>query len=221
MAKIEGTNISWSYDSSKRALSFEGAGALPNFLSSLDTSDLMEGIGHDEWMRIAPWGEFLDEIEEVRGKEITSIGPSSFAWMPNLKEAFFPKVQIIDNGAFYLCRNLEHIYMPEVLYIGVGAFRRCERFIGTEESGSKLVLREIRHISAQAFANCLSLESVTVTRKNRVTSDGRVIQDSGSNLEYVGDYAFGECKKLSRFSEGGKSSKAYKHEKAFYGTKIN
>lgn len=131
-----------------------------------------------------------------------------------------PKVQIVGNGTFYLCKELERVYMPDVVFIGNGAFERCEKLCSTEEKGSKLIFREVRHISAYAFHGCKSITAVTVNRKNRVTNEGKVIQGSGSKLEYVGEYAFAECENLAKFHDGGRESKAYKAANAFYKTKV-
>lgn len=221
MDKIKGTNIAWTYEGSRKVLRFEGAGALPDFLSSLKTSDLNEGIGHDEWTRIVPWGEHLDEIELIEGAEITALGPAIFAWMGNLKAVLLPKVQIVENGSFYLCKNLERVYMPNVVFIGTGAFERCEKLCSTEEKACKLIFRELRHISAYAFHGCKSITAVTVTRKSRISEEGKVIQNSGSKLEFVGKYAFAECKNLARFHDGGSASNAFKDETAFYKTLIS
>lgn len=220
MDKIEGTNIAWTYEASRKALRFKGAGALPDFLLPLATSDLNEGIGHDELMRIVPWGDHLDEIELIEGEEITALGPATFAWMNSLRAVLLPKVQIVENGSFYSCKNLERVYMPDVVFIGNGSFERCEKLCGTEEKGNKLVFRQLRHISAYAFHGCKSIASVTVTRKNRVTAEGKVVQGSGSKLEFVGKYAFAECVNLAHFYDGGRESKAFKDETAFYKTLI-
>jgi len=48
MGAIEGANIAWNHEASKKALRFEDAGSLPDSLSPLDTSTFNKSVGQDE-----------------------------------------------------------------------------------------------------------------------------------------------------------------------------
>ena len=217
MNKIDGSNLTWSFNPDSGTLRFEGMGLLPDYLNLLETSSMSGGVGKDERDAMVPWGEHVDKIRHLESEGLLEVPPSMFAWLPGLEAVLLPSVRIIGNGSFYDCPSLAWIDMPKVLAIGNGAFERCSSLVGTSSSDSKMVMRKLRYIGSYAFRGCKSITAVTLIRSKRKTKEGKYIQESGSVLDYVGRAAFAECSSLVKFHVGGKTCNAVYGEQVFYG----
>ncbi len=217
MTRIDGTEIFWEYDKTCMTLRFEGVGSLPDYLKLLVRFVLSEGVSINEWKRHVHWNDYYDEIKIIKGEGILIIPPALFAWMQNLAVVRLPKVKIVGNSAFYLDKKLECLDMPEVALIGTSAFEHSKSLKSSNGISNKLVFPKLRHISSFAFRGCKSISSISLIRKKRITDEGIKKQETGSELEFIGEYAFADCLTLteSRFFKGRKSSRTFIHERAF------
>lgn len=117
------------------------------------------------------------DIEKVtiRGY-VDTIGPCAFAWCRNLKTVEIEHgVRYISSKAFYRCTDLTYINLSDVKKIGNEAFYDCRNMF----TGQKLSLPRTELINKEAFWNT-GVTDVTF---------GNLISD-------IGQWAFGECKKL-------------------------
>lgn len=210
------TDQFWRYEKSRKALVIEGH-EIPDFLR---LSGKAIEFDKASVSALLPWGDVIDEVVLLEAPGLVVVPPAAFAWMPSLEAVDLTSASVIGNSAFYDCPKLKSVIMPKVMVIGSGSFLGCTSLVGTN-GGKKLELREARMISSNAFQRCESLETVTFKRQGRRTNeDGRVIQEAGTNLEFLGDYAFLGCKNLSKVYLGGKDAGVTMGSHVFYGCPI-
>ena len=75
MNKIDGSNLTWSFNPDSGTLRFEGMGLLPDYLNLLETSSMSE-VGKDERDAMVPWGEHVDKIRHLEAEGLLEV--SSF-----------------------------------------------------------------------------------------------------------------------------------------------
>ena len=186
--KIEGTEVTWSFDYQSKTLAFDGKGAIPDY----DTYEDENGLS------LIPWGgcdyntvEFGNEITGIGNyafrkslnlvtvtipSTITKIGKDAFSNCLALKSVTIKNgVTEISEGLFAGCTGMTNVELPDgITTIGKNAFYRCSaiRFISLPDS--------VKTIDAGAFNTCTALESFT----------------SPKSLETIGDRAFYCCEQL-------------------------
>ena len=149
---------------------------------------------------------------------VTSIGNGAFFGCSCLTSVTIPEsVTSIGDGAFYGCRGLTYVTIPNsVTNIGDNAFYECDGitqqiiandmfvFLPKGYTGHYTIPNNISKIIGGAFANCLSLTSVTIP--NSVISIGDMAFHScygltsvtiPNNVTSIGNYVFEDCSSLS------------------------
>ena len=205
----------WNYDKNRHTLRIESE-VMPNFYESLPPDAMSSEITKEQLRKVIPWGEYAEEIELLEAPNLICVTPTAFGFMPALYAADVSAARIIGNSAFYECINLARVFMGKVQLIGVGAFEGCRKLERTSSKTAKIELREVRHVSKYAFHRCESIKTVTFKKQGkRIAEDGHIIQEAGTNLEYLGDGAFAGCLSLKKVYMGGDSGVVV-GEHAFY-----
>lgn len=136
------------------------------------------------------------------GKSVRIIGMATFSRCENIKGTIeFPdSLQIIHRYAFFQCSALEEVYFSDtsqIEEIGTCAFSTCTGL-------QKLRLgRNVSWISGDAFADCYSLEEVTIPGTLKEISTNLFSNCSGlkkiivqEGVEVIHNHAFGDCVNL-------------------------
>jgi len=136
------------------------------------------------------------------GKSVRIIGMATFSRCENIKGTIeFPdSLQIIHRYAFFQCSTLEEVYFSDtsqIEEIGTCAFSTCTGL-------QKLRLgRNVSWISGEAFADCYSLEEVTIPGTLKEISTNLFSNCSGlkkiivqEGVEVIHNHAFGDCVNL-------------------------
>ena len=131
---------------------------------------------------------------EVNGIPVTGIGGEAFFECENLRAVEIPEsVTYIGVDAFRRCTNLKSIEFPSKLVkIGDYAFCGCSKLseiVFLDSWGAFGKERALKEIGQKAFAECQSLETITIP----------------AQLEILGKYAFSDCIKLTTVDFEGKS----------------
>lgn len=186
--KIEGSEVTWSFDYQNKTLTFDGKGDIPDY----DTYEDENGVS------LIPWGGCDYNTVEF-GKEITGIGNYALRKSLNLvtvtipstitkigKEAFsnclaLKSVTIkagiteISESAFAGCTGLTTVELPDgITTIGKNAFYKCTslKLINLPDS--------VKTVDTGAFNSCTALEAFVAPK----------------SLETIGDRAFYCCEQL-------------------------
>ena len=137
--KLDGTDVTWSFDDMTKTLAFDGKGDIPNYDEYRD----------DDGNSLLPWAG-IDFEKVTFGDEITGIGNYAFFRSLSLESITLPKnIVKIGKGAFLNCKALtsvkiegevteiadhtlsscsllETVELPEtVTSVGVNAFYKC------------------------------------------------------------------------------------------------
>jgi len=126
---------------------------------------------------------FSFALKELTGKNIITIGGSTFISCSKLDKVSFPKATSIEYGAFNGCSSLKNVSFPEVITIGNSAFSSCDSleiisFPKAESIGEaafsycnsleSVSFPEVKSISDRSFSYCNSLESVSFPKVTRI-----------------------------------------------------
>ena len=144
-----GTNVTYTYNSTTKALTIQGSGRMTNYYSSSDT----------------PWNSYRTNIKTVIIEDgVTSIGNSAFEGCTGLTSVTIPNsVTSIEWYAFSGCSGLTSITIPNsVTSIGGNAFERCWGLT------SVTIPNSVTRIEGHTFKGCSGLTSITIP--NSVTS---------------------------------------------------
>lgn len=143
---LEGTDITWNFNTETNELHFEGEGAIPDF-----NHPIVDG---DEVIEY-PWKDCA-YTSIVFGEGITGIGNYAFANSKTLENIVIPDtVTLLGKGVFLGCTNLESAVLPsEPTEIGESMFSNCES-LKSVTFGAKT-----EKIGKEAFYGCSALESV-------------------------------------------------------------
>jgi len=126
---------------------------LPDETDSFEGRQVMYFLGpysDDDSRPIIPFADFTS-LEEVTGRNVTTIGDMAFYDCSSLINADFPKVNYIGFGAFFNC-SLTGIDFPELTELYYAAFLDCKNL-------TSAYLPKAARIGITAFANCTSLAS--------------------------------------------------------------
>lgn len=192
-----GDNITWTYDEPTYTLTISGTGAM-----------------HDYKSDNRPWESYIEDIQTVIINDgVTTIGDFAFYYCINLKSVTIPNgVSIINDRAFYACESLASIKIPDsVTTVCDYAFRYCGLM-------SVTIPDSVTTIGWSTFANCYNLTSIMVDSNNQYYSSDEYgvlfNKDKTTLIQYpisntrtsyiipnkvttIGDWAFGECQKLT------------------------
>lgn len=172
-----GKNITWTYDSGTKTLSFRGRGEMDDCVrvTVIGTTQNIVQITEP----YIPWQSYLDEIKHiVIGNGITSVGKYAFNNCKELEDVVLPEtLETIGEKAFCQCKYLANVEIGKSLKkIGDYAFYGCES-LSAFDFPETLV-----SVGDSAFKECINLKKVLFT---------------GNELVSIEDYAFLGCKKLS------------------------
>lgn len=133
------------------------------------------------------FGGFMS-LRKVNLPSAVSIGRESFALCRFLNDISLDSCVDIKEYAFKGCRFLKNIDLPNCEKIGHGAFEECF-------SIRKLNAPKVTEIGADAFE--------TIKNRNGKTAwllDSKLEEAYIPNCTYIGDNAFGDCKKLKKIT---------------------
>lgn len=195
--KIDGTDITFSYDPTDESLNFEGTGEIPDY------EDYRDGYGGVELKY--PWKDIAyKKITFSDG--ITGIGNYAFCYSTKLESVEFPSnVTSLGEGVFLYCTSLKSVVIPDgITEVGKSLFENCHSLEsvtfapGTKEIGDRAFFRctslktvelpeTLEKIGAYSFDQCSMLESIAVPDK---TAE-------------IGAYAFYTCEAMTSLDLGG------------------
>ena len=192
-----GENVTWSYNSSKKALGIMGTGDMENY----------------SYLSSVPWNAYKDEIKLLLIEDgVTSIGSNAFNNLKNVTKVTIPNsVTSIWESSFYGCTGLKSITIPSsVTSIALGAFAECSGLtsISVDESntvynsfnncnaiitniGNTLICgckntvipNSVTTIAYEAFQGCTGLTSIVIP--SSVTTIAQAAFQNCSNLTSI------------------------------------
>lgn len=195
--KIDGTDVTWSYDSDTKVLTFSGEGAIPDYNEYKNASG-------DLSLKY-PWKN-LAYTSIVFGKKITGIGNYAFCYSKALKEITIPEtIAIMGKGIFLNCSKLETATIETT-----ASSIRTNTFAGCSVLKTVTVAKGPKSIESKAFYNCSALEEIKLP--SGVTSIGneafyqcvKLGTVEFSEVKTIGTYAFYGCEALKKLNLGKK-----------------
>ncbi len=141
-------------------------------------------------------------LEEIEGVPVVKIGKEAFESEKDIQTVELPNsVRIVEKQAFYQCSGLESVAFPQRwTWVEEQAFYGCSNLKDADVS-------KVSCIGKEAFANCTSLENVTVCNdvyeRTFYGCSGLktvTISMDGNNLLRLGSEAFADCTKLGEVS---------------------
>lgn len=213
--KIAGSDVTWSFDSINKTLTFGGKGDIPDYDTYEDESgkstipwfgceynkivfgNEITGIGNYAFRKSA----YLVEI--TIPETIKKIGVGAFSNCLELKTATIKKgITVISGNTFSRCSSLETIELPDGLTeIGTYAFYRCSSLKSVKLPDS------VKTIATAAFNSCTALETF-VAPKSLLSIGDRAFYcceqlksvNLPENMDYIGSSAFDSCSSLTEIT---------------------
>lgn len=213
--KIEGSEVTWSFDYQNKTLTFDGKGDIPDY----DTYEDKDGKS------LIPWAG-CDFNTILFGKEITGIGNNAFRKSVGLTAVTIPKtITKLGKEAFSSCIALKSVATESgITSIGESAFAGCtslslvELADGLTDIGSYAFYKcsaikaiklpdSVKSLGTGAFNSCTSLETF-VSPKSLVSIGDRAFYcceqlksvTLPESMDYLGSAVFDSCAKLTEIT---------------------
>ena len=147
--------------------------------------------------------QLADYVREVEiSDKIVTIDDAGLSNLPSLVSIIWSsQLQHIGKGAFVNDYQLQQLQIPDsVVSIGEGALMWCSGLVDIQLSS------EIKEIPADAFAHCKRLQTINLSNiiyvRDRAFSDCRALSTAvlSDDLESIGDYAFSNCSNLTIYT---------------------
>lgn len=194
--KIEGSEVTWSFDYTSKTLTFSGKGNIPDY----DTYEDENGKS------TIPWAGCAYNTVEF-GKEITGIGNYALRKSSDLVAVIIPEtIKKIGNGAFSNSLVLKSVTVKNgVTEISDGAFMGCTALSTVE------LPTGITRIGKNTFYKCTALKAITIPDSVKTidisafnTCTSLETFTAPKSLETIGDRAFYCCEMLKNVTYGDK-----------------
>ncbi len=192
--KIDGTDVTWSFNNIDKTLTFEGKGAIPDYDNHTD----------EDGKIIIPWAG-IDFTTVVFGEGVTGIGNFAFYNSMDLETVTIPEtVTNLGKGAFLNCKGLREVTIEGALTkIDSQTFASCS-------SLEKVTLPQaVTEIGAKAFYRCSSLKTVALPDAIETIGESAFSQcillerfDAPKALQSIGGWAFYCCEMLNALTLG-------------------
>ncbi len=213
--KIEGSDVTWSFDYLNKTLTFAGNGDIPDY----DTYEDATGKSTIPWAGCAySTVEFGDEITGIGNyafrkstelvaaiipASIKKIGVGAFSNSLALKSVTIKSgVTELSDSAFMGCTSLSTVELPDGLTkIGKNAFYKCSALKNIAIPDTVVT------IDSGAFNSCTALESFTASKSLETIGDRAFYcceqlktVTLGESMSYIGISAFDSCAKLKEIA---------------------
>lgn len=211
---ISGTDVTWSYDTETKVLSFGGSGAVPDYNSYKDD------LGNISLTY--PWKD-LSYTSIVFGEGITAVGNYAFCYSSALESVVIPaNVAVLGTGVFLNCKKLSSVEIASNVDISNEIFAGCTDLATVTLSGkmtaigknafescfalSEIIIPDgVTTISEDAFMNCAGLQKVVISDTVKTIGEyafygceNLSTLEFGSNVEIIGANAFEGCRSLEK-----------------------
>lgn len=190
---IPETNITWSFNTETKVLTFEGEGSIP---------DYNEYITDGEITLEYPWKD-VEYTKIVFGPDITGIGNYAFCYSSTLQSVEIPEtVAVLGEGIFMGCSALETVTLPaSVNRVNESTFANCKKL-------KNVTLSPItQSIGKEAFTQCKALEEITFPATLKTIDEAAFAMCTSlkkallpEGFTTLGARAFYSCEKLAEFT---------------------
>jgi len=199
--KIDGTDVTWSYNSETKVLTIGGEGAIPDYNEYKDASGNVT--------LKYPWKN-LAYTSVVFGSKVTGIGNYAFCYSKSLEKVTIPEtIAVLGKGVFLNCTTLTDVTIKTT-----ATAIKTNTFAGCTALKNVTIAEGPKTIESKAFYGCTALEAISVP--SGVTTIGTeafysciglksvVISDT---VKSIGNYAFYCCEALTSLTLGKKLQK--------------
>lgn len=194
--KIDGSEVTWSFDDMTKTLTFDGKGDIPDF------DEYRDEDGNSK----LPWGG-IDFENVVFGEGVTGIGNYALYRSLFLESITLPEnIVKIGKGAFLNCKVLTSVTINgKIMQIADHTFSSCSLL-------ENVVLPDtITSVGVNSFYKCSLLKTINLPDSVKTIGEsafGQSIQlasfKAPASLESIGDRAFYCCENLKSVDLGDK-----------------
>ena len=151
-----GDNLTWSYDTSTKALTISGTGAI---------NDYARVMVNGNYITNAPWQPYCDSMQTVVIQNgVTNLGRNAFYGCTGLTSVSIPgSVSELGQETFRDCSSLTSVTIPiDVTRIGDWLFAGCSSLTNI------VIPAGVTSIEPHSFADCTAVTGITVASGNTV-----------------------------------------------------